>query len=333
MYYQQNFNKQTNWLLGVFLLLTVFAGFYSELFQAPQKAFDQQSLFKNPLSKSFLNKTHTLQYVSRIENLTLQKNRNSWHLTSPRKILADKQTLMMLFEALEFIKVRKIYPKDAINVNNFSLNDPLLKLKLETDEKIVEVNLGIINPVDQSAYLSTSLSEYIFQIEILKFPIETFGLSDFIDSRVIPLDKSILAELSVYRGQAKGKPWFELTRSNDAWASDSKKELNQEKVDKYLNALLDSRSHTIFDELTESQEETIAKFFEKPTYTVKVKTTAGEEFEYTFGSIYREVAELKIEKRKHVIIKSNQRHNFLLCDRDILEILGKSLNSFLQRRI
>ena len=332
MYAEKSYQKQTTLLLGVFALITLLSAVYSDLFQAPQQNIDQRSLYQNPLNAEFLSQVHTISYISRIENLVLQKNRDSWHLTSPRKILADQEITSRLIESLKLIKVRKIYPKDTINENNFALNDPLLELKLESDQEVREVKLGMINPVDQSAYVALEKSPYIFQIEFLKFPIETFNLSDFIDSRLFIVKKENIQSLDIVKRWSTGRARTYMGKKNDEWYADNGRRLDSEKIEKYLNALVESRSHTIYDKLDETQEQIVNKFFEKPTYKIKIKTTDDKELKFALVPIYRNVPELKIQKKKHILFKSNQRHSYLSTDRDLLKILDKGIWTMYSRK-
>jgi len=328
MYAQQSFNKQVNWALFSFIILTILAGVYSELFQAPQKTIDNSIVYTSPLTNDFLSNVHTLHYKSRLEKITLQKNRDLWHLTSPRRILADRTIVLHLFQTLKQLKIRKIYPRDDINLNNFSLKDPLLTLTVESNKKIESLDFGIINPVDQTTYVALKDSQYIYQVELLKYPIETFGLSDFIDSRMININKEQIQQISIYKGNVPYTPWVKIQRNKEnLWKEANRKELDQEKTKKYLTALINSRSYTIFDELTESQEKILNDFLKKPTYKIKIVTKSKKTIEYSIVALYREVEELKIQKKKHVLVKSNDRHNYLLLDRDVLKILRKSIKS------
>ena len=109
--------------------------------------------------------------------------------------------------------------------------------------------------------------------------------------------------------------------------------LDNEKIDKYLKAFSTERSQKILDKLTIEQEEKINKFLERPLYSIKIQTKDGELLEYTVSSISSAMPELKIEKKQHIIIKAKHRVNYLITDRNYLQILAKRESNFRIRRI
>jgi hypothetical protein len=333
MIYEQSFTKQARWLLSIFVVFTITGALYSELFQAPQKVIDHQSFYQNPLNDEFLESINEVHYTNRIENITMSKGPYHWNLIFPRNLLADSDSISSLFSALRQIQVRKLYPKDTININNFSLSDPLLKLKLIGTDKTIDFKLGIINPIDQSAYISINTTPYIYQIEFFKQSIETFGLSDFINSHVIVTPKRRIKQLQIYRGKLGGFNLFHVDWIQNAWRGDRERILNQDKVDKFLNALFKARSHIILDDLTAKQMKKFDQYFNYPPFTMKITTKEGTEIELSVTNPLPAIPHLKIEKRQHVMIKVSNRKAYLVIDKDFLKLLNNKTSDFVQKKI
>ena len=87
-------------------------------------------VFKNSLGIFHINKSKD-HFIS------------PWELKFPRELPARLETVKSIINSLQNLKIKRIYKRDAISISNFSLNPPLMELKITDQEKNqMQIELG-----------------------------------------------------------------------------------------------------------------------------------------------------------------------------------------------
>src|SRR5690606_29708238 len=99
-------------------------------------------------------------------------------------------------------RVRSIHRYEPINVTSFSLDNPNLSLLFTTNKnKDYEIKLGLINPIDNSAYLSISSQDQIYQIDPLEMALEAYDLSQIVEARVFAINYSDIKSIEILENE------------------------------------------------------------------------------------------------------------------------------------
>jgi len=319
-------------LLFAFALILVSTAFISEIFQAPRLRDVAANLYKNPLRGKSVNNIRYLKLSNRrgefiLQSLTrtpssysTEKNVNpakktklhtvaQWSLISPRKVPANRDTLEAIVDSLNSMKIRKIFQYDDINVANFSLDKPLLSITMgDIHGEETTFKLGVINPIDGSAYVAINDENFIYQIDALKFSIESLAISDFVDSRVFSVNLKAISKISIYRGQkTRGRQLLKLTNKKGNWYGSNNNFLSKEKVQDLLTNITSIKSQFILDHKSEKLEKNIARYLSYPLYTIEITSHNGNDTQYVVSHTVNAIPELNIEKKQKIIITASDR--------------------------
>jgi hypothetical protein len=324
----------SNWLTLFFAIILVFSGLYSEFFQAPTK--DNQEFQKNLylFQEADLANVHKILIHNRLGDFVIERNlqepTSNWDLTEPRQLPASQPIVKRILKTLKGIKIRKFYPKDSINLANFSLDAPMMYFELfEKNKKKVKVYFGLVNPIDSSTYLMTSDKDIIYHIDSLNTSVEKLGLSEFVDSHIFSFKKNQLASLQIYRGSnTQVNPQLSISHGPKGYKNRSGDLLEPDKLEKYLSGLFSLKSIYILDKITEKLETKLDSLLSRPFYTVQVKTKSGEDITYTVSTVVTNLPDLKIEKKQTFIIKASNRKYPTILDRDNFKLFGKKSSAF-----
>jgi hypothetical protein len=322
----------SNWLTLLFAFILVFSGFYSYFFQAPTK--DSQEFHKNLylFQESDIANIDQILLHNRLGDFVIERqtgvHANIWDLTEPRELPAAQPTIKRILRTLKGIRIRKFYPKDSINLANFSLDAPMMHFELssKTNPKL-KVFFGLVNPIDSSTYLMTSDKDIIYHIDSLNTSVEKLGLSDFVDSHIFSFTKKELSSLKIYRG-SNSNTQLNISQNSKGFTNKSGELLEPEKVNKYLTDLFSLKSIYILDKITDKLKSRLDSILSKPFYTVLVKTKDGSEITYTVSTVVSNLPDLKIEKKQTFIIKASNRKYPTILDKANFKIFGRRSSSF-----
>lgn len=319
-------------ILSQFLLFT-FAGILavafalSEFFQAPKENIYDLSKYSVLIPEDTLSRVVKINFKNRLGNYKFElqehEGRQEWQITSPRSFPANQESLSQIFDAIKKISIRRIYERDKININNFSLDYPLMALTLEqaNGEKIV-IDLGLINPVDSSTYLSISNQpSIIYHINALENALEKFDLNNFVESRIFHLKKEEIFGVKVLN--SAGTNILQIYKKEDNWYSKGDAALENDKVTEMLNELVAIRSQMIIDRMPDGARETLTKAMAAHLYTVTISSASGEEFTYHFSNQLPAIPDLKLDKFQSIIVSSEKRRFPYILSKDVITTLSK----------
>jgi hypothetical protein len=310
----------SSWFLALFVFSLLVAAMMTELFQlAPDNDLDN-SLYANPIKSDILANLKTMVIKNRLGNFTISEENGQWMLKEPRVMPLKTTTKNKIFQALESITVKNIHQYEPINLSSFSLDRPILSLGLYTklDEKVT-MNMGLINPINNTTYLTVSNQKRIFQTDILLNKMETLELVDFIDARIFSISAKKLTSFELYRGKNR-EASYAITKTGTNWASKRFKKISNDSTFNKLNKILNIKAHYILDKQDEQTVTTINNYLQNPLYRIKLKS-GDRMVEYKISNLIRSLPNIKLEKRQNFIVKASDRPNPYIVDKQYLNQL------------
>jgi len=315
----------------MFLIAIVLGALASEFFQAPLIKNTALSRYQLLIKPEQIEQIKEIKLTNRLGDFKISKdNMKTWSLTEPRNLPSNQVTINNILSNLGEIKIRQILSKDAINISNFSLDSPLMKLKLSYyGGKEQTLNLGLLNPIDNSTYVTFSEQEAIYHVDALKGNLNSLNLSNFIDSKIFTQKISNISQLKIYRGKLPATTTrLHLKRSKEGWIDAGKNNLDSKTVEAYLKVLLSLKSSLIIDRRSEKLDKALFKYFANPSYTLEIKSKDGHKAFYEVTYLINNVPDLKMEKRQTFIIKSSNRPHPYIIEKSKMSLFHKSQRSF-----
>lgn len=312
-------------LVSILFITLLFGAVISEFFQAPVITSKELSNLQFLFTSDQVDKVDNISLQSNLGRFSLAKNKNQWIITKPRRINANEAIINKLLDSLKNVKIKKIFPKDPINLSNFSLDNPTSIVTLKGEDGSDEtISFGLINPIDNSTYVVSDKDNAIYHVNAVKFSLEKIDLPSLIDSRVFSYAPSDIRGVTVINS---GKLRFEFGRNDkDIWVSGNKA-LDDEAVQEFLVKLTSFKSNSILDKRTEKMDKAIERHLAKPYFKVIVKIKTGEEIEYDLSWVLTSLPDLNIEKKENFIIRVSNREHPFLVSKEYLNVLYKRLKS------
>jgi hypothetical protein len=327
----------SNWILALFIASLGLSGLYSYLYQAPTDSSHETgalSLFKD---EDFSN-LHQIILKNKMGSFRFEKSKskssNDWNMISPRSLPASQRVIETVLKELRSIRIRKVYPKEPINLANFSLDSPLVKITLTDiygEKKVLTQGLKKFN---NETYVVLSKKESIFQIDAIKTALETLSLTNFLDSKVVSLHPENIAFLRIYRGDKNSKRLqFSIYKDKAGWKSSDGTLLDPVKINKYVQELSSLPSQQILDEQSEKLRESLQDFLTTPQYTLELEDANKNLFTYTLSNLINSLPDIKLEKRQSFIITASNREHPYIINKSFLQLFNKRLNLFKPKKV
>ena len=314
----------STWFLSIFALILLTGALISELFQSAPVPVDVAQIYINPIPENIEKDAIKITFENKIGEFQMEKildldspKVNTWRLNEPRSLPAKSTTIFQIFETLKEITVRKLHQYEPINIASYSLDNPLVNINIQTSQGNVEIKFGLINPIDNSAYMTVSNNQNIYQIENLKFPLDSYNLQNFIESRIFISQVEEIQEFRIYRGNVSASAAFKITKVNETWQDSRERELDKTRVEDFLRKILSLKSSVILDKRNEKLDKKLARYLKSPRYTIVINRL-GKEIEYQLSAPIRAIREYKIENWKSFLIKASDEEHPYISKRDYL---------------
>jgi hypothetical protein len=311
-------------ILSIFILVLLVAAVISELFQTSDRHLELSNLQDSPIKKEFLSEITAVHIKNRIGEFILSKDHENaegkWNLSYPRFLLAKEEVIQNLIEQLGQLKVEKLFNLDPVNINNFSLDNPILEIGLINSHQVkTMIKLGLKNSIFNTSYISVEDTGLIYQVTGLNIPLETFSLIDFVESRAFIFSENDISKFFIYRGSKNSNSiHFQAEKENDQWLDSGKKNLDHELLTNYFKEFTTIKTNTILDQKDKEVEAIINTQLEKPLFEISVQTNKNQTISYTIANIYQ-IPGLKIDFKKYVLLKSSDVPHPFLVSRDLLK--------------
>ncbi len=312
-------NTISTWLILVFALgILVLLG-YSEIFQNSLQKNNLQEFSATPISSDILDNIKTIRFKNRLGKFTITRDtKDNWMLVEPRKMPARTKTINKILNAFRDLPIRTLHQYEPINLQSFSLNNPIMNIDFFTklDEQ-VNVRIGLVNPINSTSYIAVSGKDVIFQTDIIKNNLELMDLSDFINSNIFSHDVADIDKIDIYHA-SQSTSYNTLEKLGNNWISKRYKTIDNDRVAKAIEEILDIKSHMIIDTKAEELLNFINNYLKTPRYRVVIKTKK-KTVSYTITQLIKSVPELKLEKKQYFIVKSSERQFPHVIDKKYLD--------------
>jgi hypothetical protein len=316
-------------LLLLFIISILISAGFSQFFQAPIDSNTDinrfQSLFQpgQILSLKELKLKNSLGefHFERADN----KPESPWSILSPRSFPANGQLINGIIGSLEKIKIKAVHSLDAINISNYSLDAPSLELTLINNEnESTLLKFGIVNPIDNSTFVSLSDQKAIYHIDNIKQSLGNLDLTDFVNTNLLKIQASQLQKMTIVRHLKDTKRNLMIEYEKNSWFGQSNKPLEVEKVVRYLETLSSLKSNTILDKVTGKQQKEINRYFEKPLYIITMSLRDGTVKRYEISPLVRQLSGIKVEKWQNVLFRDPHNKFVYVLNKEVLKYFNRS---------
>lgn len=295
---------------------------FSEIFQNAVNDDASFDSFSDPIKSDIIANLKSIRLKNRLGKYTVTRNETGhWNLMEPRKMPAPSETINKIIQALEGISIHTLHQKEPINLQSFSLDNPIAILDLYTKlDEHVQIKIGLVNPINNTSYMTISNHDIIFQTNALSSKLELMRLSDFVDSQIFSHKLEHIKEFVIYNGKNRESS-NQLTRNLSQWESKRYRTISAASVERTLSDILDIKSHMIVDSQDEKLLNLLNNYLKNPLYRIEVKTLDGRTAKYTVTGLLGSIPDLKIEKRQNFLIKSSERQYPHLIHKEFLNRL------------
>lgn len=312
-----------------FALILIFLGLFAEVFESETPEVDLAQIYANPVPVKELQRLKTFKITNKqgsfvLENTNPEGNlEGPWQMVEPQSLKVKGDVVPKILDILNVVRVRNFHRLEPINITSFSLDNPNLTLNFTNDKnKNFEIKVGLINPIDNSAYLSLSSQNQIYQIDPLEMTLESYDLAQLVESRVLALNPDSLMALEIY--DPKGLE-LKLVKKEAQWFDQSGTLLNESKIKKFFERLEDLKSFSILSNLSGPQQQFMETSMASPVYTLKIITAQGVR-SYIISEIKNGIAGMSLQKNHFYALSSDEKKSFVLLDTDQLRAFSTKTN-------
>ena len=308
-----------------FTLILIFLGLFAEVFESETPEVDLAQIYANPIPVNELQHLKVFKMTNKQGTIVLENTHPNynlegpWQMTEPQSLKVKGNVIPKILESLNVVRVRNFHRLEPINITSFSLDNPNLTLQFTNEKnKNIEVKLGLINPIDNSAYLSLNSQNQIFQIDPLEMALETYDISQLVESRVLALNAESLLALEIYPSSGQET---KLLKKDQTWFDQNGNELNQQKVIKFFERLEDLKSFSILSSLTSEQQKVMETTLATPDFTMKLITAQGVR-SYFITEIKNGLPGISVGKNQFLALTTDDKKSFVLLESDQLKIFA-----------
>lgn len=315
-------------LVAFFFFILLFLGLFAEVFESETPEVDLAQIYANPVPVADLQHLKSMKLTNKQGNFDLLNTHPSgnlegpWQMTSPQALRVKSEVITKIIDAFNVIRVRNFHRLEPINITSYSLDNPTLTLMFtNSKEKNFEIKMGLINPIDNSAYMTISTQNQIYQIDPIEIQLESYDLAQLVESKVLAINAESLASLEVY-GEAGLV--LKLLKKDDKWFGDQGVELETTKVVRFLDRLEALKSTSILENLTSEQKEVMDRSTAVPLYSLKLITTQGVRT-YIVGEVKGGIPGLGLSGTQYALA-GEERKSYVLIDKDQLKVFGTRIS-------
>jgi hypothetical protein len=329
-------SSASTWMLFLFSLIIFLTGIYSDFFQAPTELTPEMSTYQSLFQPGQILGVKQIILKNNLGTYHFEKSNTltdtTWTMLSPRSLPANETLLKNILNDLNNVKIRNVHEMDAINISNYSLDNTSIEVTLiGTNEKSATLKFGLVNPLDNSTYVSLSDQKAIYHIDNIGMSLNTLNLGSFVDTRIFTFNPADVTEMTIYKGLSdQNNIRFQIKKEQGNWSGKQYKTLKVEAVQDYLSELSDLRSPLILDKTTAQLEEDLSPYLKSPHYVVVVKTNQST-YSYTITGFVKKLGDLKLERHQNFVIKPSNRNHPVVVTKKFFELFNpkeKQLSTF-----
>jgi hypothetical protein len=312
-------------LVVFFSLILLFLGLFAEVFESQGPEVDLAQIYANPIPAAEFQHLKSLRMSNKHGQFLFENTHpdgdltGPWQMTEPQNLKVKDEVVQKIVDTLNVVRVRNFYSLEPINISSFSLDNPTLTLLFTTSKgKPYEVKMGLINPIDNSAYLSLSTQNQIYQIDPIEMALESYDLAQLVESRVLAINRDSLAGLELYT--EKGLE-LKIFKKEEEWVDAKGGQLSRQKVSRFLEQMENLKSFSILDNLKVEQREFMEKAFSTPDYRLKL-ITGNNVRRYLIAEIKGTIPEMPLAQKNFFALSSDDKQSFVLIEKDQLKVFS-----------
>ncbi len=315
-------------LVAFFFFILLFLGLFAEVFESETPEVDLAQIYANPVPVADLQHLKSMKLTNKQGQFDLLNTHpegnleGPWQMTSPQALRVKSEVITKIIDAFNVIRVRNFHRLEPINITSYSLDNPTLTLLFNNSkEKSFEIKMGLINPIDNSAYMTISTQNQIYQIDPIEIQLESYDLAQLVESKVLAINAESLASLEIY---GESGQLLKLLKKDDKWFGDQGVELETTKVVRFLDRLEALKSTSILENLTTEQKEVMDRATAVPLYSLKLITTQGVRT-YIVGEVKGGIPGLGLNGTQYALA-GEERKSYVLIDKDQLKVFGTKIS-------
>lgn len=319
----------STFLVVFFFLILLFLGLFAEVFESQTPEVDIAQIYANPVPINELQRLKSLKLINKhgtflFENTDANGDlRGPWQMLEPQALRLKSDVISKIIDALNVIRVRNFHRLEPINITSFSLDNPTLTMLFtNVKNKNFEIKMGLINPIDNSAYLSLSSQDQIYQIDPIEMALESYDLAQLVESKVLAINTDALQSLEIY-GQSGLS--LKLLRKEDKWLDQNGETLSDSKVRRLFEQLEQIKSYSILDKLNTDQQVFMEKAMATPTYSLKLISNQGVRT-YVVGQVPGQIPGMTVVKSNTYALSTEEKQSFVLIEKDELRVFTTKSN-------
>lgn len=309
-------------LVALFGFILLFLGLFAEVFESQTPEVDLAQIYANPVPVEDLQRIKTLRLSNKHGNFVFENTHpeggleGPWQMSEPQALRVREDVVIKVVEALNVIRVRNFHRLEPINISSFSLDNPTMTLLFtNSKDKNFEIKMGLINPIDNSAYMSISTQNQIYQIDPMEIALESWDLAQLVESKVLALNVPALAGFELYGPQGM---ILKLLRKEDQWVDQTGSALSASKTQKFFERLEELKSSSILENLTNEQREFMDKVMSNPIFGMRILTSSGRRG-YVIGEIKGGIPGMAMGSETKYALSTEEKKSFVLLNKDQLK--------------
>lgn len=262
-------------LVGLFFFLLLVLALFAEVFESRTPEIDLAQIYANPVPIAELQRIHKLVLTNKYGSFEMvnahpdDELTGPWQLYVPQTQRVKPEIISKIVENLNILRVRSIHRFEPINITSFSLDNPNLSLLFSTAKnKDYEIKLGLINPIDNSAYLSISSQDQIYQIDPLEMALETYDLSSLIEARVLAFSRRSMNSIEIKENNISQ---LFIKQKEGIWSDELSEPLAKDKVAQFLTLVEDMKSSSVLENLSSDQLTSFQEMINKQAILLKIE--------------------------------------------------------------
>lgn len=311
-------------LVVLFSFLLIVLALFAEVFESRTPEIDLAQIYANPIPVAELQRLHKVTINNKYGNFEMvNSNTNGelsgpWQLISPQTQRIKADIISKIVENLNILRVRSIHRYEPINITSFSLDNPNLSLLLSTSKnKDYEIKLGLINPIDNSAYLSISSQDQIYQIDPLEIPLETYDLSQIVEARIFALNRNTIQSVEILENDISK---LLILNQEGIWTDAQQVRLAGNKLEDFLNQIEDMKSSSILENISADQVKSFQDLFSKGAW--KLKFTFNDKIHtYHLTEVKKSLPGIGLQFSGQYLFTTDEMKSFSIVKKDQLKFL------------
>lgn len=305
-------------LVVLFFFILIFLALFAEIFESQGPEVDIAQIYANPIPINEIQYLKTLKITNKNGSFKLENTHSNgnligpWQMIEPQTLKIKDEVITKIIEALNIVRVRNFHRLEPINITSFSLDNPTLVLNFTNlKNKDYEIKMGLINPIDNSAYLSLSSQDQIYQIDPIEMTLESYDLTQLVESRIFAINKDSLQSLEFY---GKDGLRLKMIKKEDIWNDQNGVVLSSQKINTLFDRLEGIKSFSILENLNSEQIDFFKNILASPSIIFKIISKQGLRT-YLINQVNGKIPGMSIPRNDLFVLSSDEKNSFILVEK------------------